>query len=112
MTLLSKRKNANSLNPTETPAVRWRVVFYGKVQFVGFRYTAIRLARPLGLTGTVCNMPDGSVLIEAQGRVNKLRKLLMQLKSQPHIHIEEYEITEIPPVEGERGFRAIREYEI
>ena len=110
MTLLSKRKNANSLNPTETPAVRWRVVFYGKVLFVGFRYTAIRLARPLGLTGTVRNKPDGTVMMEAQGRVSRLRKLIIQLKSQPHIFIEKYEITEIPPVDGERDFRAVREY--
>ena len=47
--------------------VRWRVLFSGKVQHVGFRYTAYYLARELYLTGWVDNLPDGRVAMEAQG---------------------------------------------
>lgn len=39
---------------------------YGKVQQVGFRYFVYRLAGELGVKGFVKNMPDGSVLIEAE----------------------------------------------
>ena len=56
--------------------------FYGKVQFVGFRYTARLLARELELSGWVSNLPDGSVLMEAQGETARLRKLLIRQKSQ------------------------------
>ena len=84
---------------------RWRVLFSGRVQHVGFRYTAYYLARPLYLTGWVRNLPDGRVEMEAQGGVSQLRKLLMQLKSQPHIHIERAEIEELPRVAWERGFK-------
>ena len=86
---------------------RWSMQFYGKVQFVGFRYTARLLARELELSGWVSNLPDGSVLLEAQGGISQLRKLLIQLKSQPHIHIEHSDITEIPLLAHERGFRVI-----
>ena len=90
---------------------RWRISFSGHVQHVGFRYTALYLARDLYLTGWVRNLPDGSVLLEAQGGISQLRKLLIRLKSQPHIHIEHTEIKELPLLEGERGFSVISGYE-
>lgn len=79
--------------------------FSGQVQHVGFRYTAYYLAKELYLTGWVRNLSDGRVLLEAQGGVSRLRKLLLQLKSQPHIHIEHVDIQEISPQPYERGFR-------
>ncbi|MBR6185897.1 MAG: acylphosphatase [Clostridia bacterium] len=88
---------------SETQA-RWRVRFFGQVQHVGFRYTALYLARKLYLTGWVRNLSDGSVLLEAQGGTSQLRKLLIQLKSQPHLHIEKSEITPLPIQPYERGF--------
>ena len=88
-----------------TIQARWRVLFSGRVQHVGFRYTAYYLARPLYLTGWVRNLPDGRVEMEVQGGVSQLRKLLVQLKSQPHIHIERAEIEELPRVAWERGFK-------
>lgn len=42
------------------------VHLYGKVQQVGFRYYVYRLASELGVKGFVKNMPNGSVLIEAE----------------------------------------------
>ena len=89
---------------------RWHVVFSGRVQHVGFRYTTFYLARPLYLTGWVDNLPDGRVEMEAQGGRAQLRKLVLQLKSQPHIHIDHMEILEIDPVPHERKFQ-IRGYE-
>ena len=86
---------------------RWRYVFSGQVQHVGFRYTALYITRRLDLTGWVRNLPDGRVLMEAQGSVGHLRKLLIQLKSQPHIHIEHTDITELPLLADEAGFRVI-----
>ena len=47
---------------------RLRMRFTGTVQGVGFRYTAQRLASHFpGITGTVRNVPDGSVELIAEG---------------------------------------------
>ena len=84
---------------------RWRMQFYGKVQFVGFRYTARLLARELELSGWVSNLPDGSVLMEAQGETARLRKLLIRLKSQEHFHIQQVTIRILPMEPDERQFQ-------
>ena len=86
-------------------AVRWHILFEGDVQFVGFRNTARVLARRLGLSGWVRNLDDGRVELEAQGEVSKLRKYLLQLKSQPHLLILKSEISVIPLQPYERGFQ-------
>ncbi|MBR0227043.1 MAG: acylphosphatase [Clostridia bacterium] len=91
----------------EGTQARWRIIFSGKVQHVGFRYTAYYLAKELYLTGWVRNLPDGRVLLEAQGGVSRIRKLVLQLKSQSHIHIEHTQIEEIPLLPHDRGFKVI-----
>ena len=88
----------------ERTNVRWHILFEGEVQFVGFRYTARLLARKLDLSGWVRNLPDGRVEVEAQGSVTDLRRFLLQIKSQPHIHVAHYTITVIEPDPTERRF--------
>ncbi|MBR2697545.1 MAG: acylphosphatase, partial [Clostridia bacterium] len=39
---------------------RLHLIFHGRVQHVGFRYTAYYCARQLYITGWVDNRPDGS----------------------------------------------------
>ena len=63
------------------------------------------LAKGLYLTGWVKNLQDGSVLLEAQGGTAQLRKFLIQLKSQRHLHIEKSLIAVLPPLPNERDFR-------
>ena len=84
--------------------IRWRILFEGDVQFVGFRYTARLIARKLALSGWVRNLPDGRVELEVQGPVSDLRRFLLELKSHPPIHISHYAITEIDPDPSERRF--------
>lgn len=43
-----------------------RIVVTGRVQGVGFRWSAMNLARDLGVAGTVRNREDGAVEIEAR----------------------------------------------
>ena len=62
---------------------------YGYVQGVFFRYTTRKVAKKLGLTGFVKNMPDGSVYIEAEGPEDKLLELLAFSKKGPeHAQVE------------------------
>lgn len=48
--------------------VRKHIIFYGRVQDVGFRYFSVYKARLLGLAGWVKNLDDGSVEMEVQGK--------------------------------------------
>ena len=83
---------------------RWHILFSGKVQHVGFRYTAYYIARDLGLTGWVDNLPDGRVEMEVQGQPSDLRRLLLRLKGQRHIRITQTQIRRIPRRTLERRF--------
>ena len=46
---------------------RKSIVFHGRVQGVGFRWTASQIAGEYGLTGWVRNEYDGTVTMEVQG---------------------------------------------
>ena len=85
--------------------VRKHIFFSGRVQGVGFRYSAIYLARPLGLTGWVENLWDGRVEMEVQGDEESIAQFLKELRTQRFIIINDMEIREIEPIEGERSFR-------
>ena len=56
---------------------------HGRVQGVGFRYTTERRARALELTGYVRNEADGTVLVVAEGRPDRLGKLLDWVRRGP-----------------------------
>lgn len=83
--------------------VRKRIIFHGRVQGVGFRYTAKYLARSLNLTGWVKNEWDGTVSMEVQGREKLIQKLLVGLNQGHFISIEWMDTEEIP-LENEHSF--------
>ena len=86
---------------------RWHILFSGRVQHVGFRYTAFYLARGLYITGWVDNRSDGTVEMEAQGNPIQLQKLLSKLKGQ--FEIDHIEVEKREPILHERKF-AVRGY--
>ena len=47
--------------------LRLDLVIEGRVQGVGYRYSAKMEAESLGIRGSVQNLPDGSVFVTAQG---------------------------------------------
>lgn len=48
----------------------------GRVQGVGFRYSAVRRAQELGLSGWVRNLPDGRVELEFEGPRRDLQAMI------------------------------------
>jgi acylphosphatase len=54
----------------------FNIFISGIVQGVGYRYTAVRTARSLGIKGFVHNENDGRVYIEAEGNRQQLNKLI------------------------------------
>jgi len=58
---------------------RIHAYFSGRVQGVGFRFTAENIAKGLGLTGWVRNAEDKTVEIVAEGDENSLEDFLTRL---------------------------------
>ena len=83
--------------------IRKKYKFYGRVQGVGFRYTAKYLAQSFGLTGWVKNEYDGTVKMEVQGREPMIDKLLEGLNRNSFINIEWID-SEVIPTEVEQSF--------
>jgi acylphosphatase len=57
-----------------------RVYYSGRVQGVGFRFTAQDIARGLGVCGWVKNLPDGRVEILAEAEEDVLADFLSRLQ--------------------------------
>ena len=82
--------------------VRKHIYFSGRVQGVGFRYSAVYLAKPLDLTGWVKNLWDGRVEMEVQGPEDAIREMLAELRTDTYIRIEHTEIIDKPFIKESR----------
>ncbi len=72
------------------------VVFKGRVQGVGFRYTAHRSACRFELTGFVRNLGDGSVEMLMQGNRDDVDECLADIQDSFEGYIKETQINEVP----------------
>ena len=76
-------QNLSKSRQDKTPMKRIIIQVFGLVQGVFFRYDTRKIARNLGLTGIVKNLPNGSVYIEAEGQEDKLLELLKFCRKGP-----------------------------
>lgn len=83
---------------------RFGIRFYGRVQGVGFRYTAYHTAQSLGLSGWVENEFDGTVLCEVQGERAAIDEFLGRMNNARYIIIDDMDIKELPLDDHERRF--------
>ncbi len=67
------------------------VHFSGRVQGVGFRYTTLQVAKEFEVTGYVQNLPDGRVLVEAQGHREELQAFITAVEDRMHGYIRKTE---------------------
>ena len=67
---------------TSPTPIRRRVLFHGRVQGVGFRYTTASIARRYPVVGFVRNLPDGSVELVAEAESSVLDQFLADLASE------------------------------
>jgi len=70
-----------------------RIIFYGRVQGVGFRYTAQRVANDNDVSGWVKNNPDSSVEILALAEKENIEKFIDILKRYFSSNIEKYTLS-------------------
>ena len=62
---------------------RAHVFYSGRVQGIGFRYTAQNIAENLGVYGWVKNLEDGRVEIVAEGEEKNLKEFLDKILKGP-----------------------------
>lgn len=74
--------------------IRRSVTYRGTVQGVGFRWTAVRTASGFAVTGTVRNMPDGSVELVAEGDPDEVKGFLAAVAERMSGHIRGVQVTE------------------
>ena len=84
--------------------VRYKMIFTGRVQGVGFRYKASHVANQYRLTGYVKNEYDGSVSVEIQGSEQEIYMFIKSLSVDRYIDIYGLEKEKIPVEDNERSF--------
>jgi len=83
-----------------THSERREAYYSGRVQGVGFRYTANRLAANYPVGGFVRNLPDGRVHLVAEGASGVVAEFLANVATELGDHISEAKI-DVRPATGE-----------
>ena len=82
-----------------------KIVFSGRVQGVGFRFTAYNIAIQYQLSGYVKNLPNGSVEMVAQGRDDDITNCIDDIRQALPDYITDTDIEEIPCNTGQHEFK-------
>ncbi len=74
------------------PGIRHELVhFSGRVQGVGFRYATLQVAKEFDVAGYVQNLPDGRVIVEAEGSPTEVEKFIGAVQERMHGYIRKTE---------------------
>jgi acylphosphatase len=84
-----------------------RVIFSGRVQGVGFRWTCQRIAKRHPVSGTVKNLADGTVELFADGNQQSVIAFLVEINSKMSGNIREQNITPVRDQVTFEGFKII-----
>ena len=72
------------------------IIFVGRVQGVGFRFTARSIANRHNLTGMVRNVPDGTVEMLAQGHPDDVSDCIEDIKESFKFSLNRTNIQDVP----------------
>jgi acylphosphatase len=82
-----------------------RYVISGRVQGVGYRMFALDAGRRENLAGSVRNLDDGRVEVEAEGDADALARFERALWRGPsHARVEDVAVDDVPPTGRSGGF--------
>jgi acylphosphatase len=87
-----------------------QIIYSGRVQGVGFRYSTKQIASGYEVIGTVKNLPDGRVEMQVMSQdSDELTDFLAAIdESTLGSLIKEREISNIPALTGQRGFTIVK----
>lgn len=88
--------------------VEAHLVIFGRVQGVGFRVRAQKLALGKNLYGTVGNLSDGTVEIRIQGTKPELEAFFKALQELFHGYIDHFNIDYVKPEYRFESFIIVR----
>jgi acylphosphatase len=80
---------------------RVTVLYSGRVQGVGFRYTTRSIAGRYAVVGYVQNLPDGRVELVAEGQRREVAEFLAAVREHFQTHIRDENRDDGPPADGE-----------
>jgi acylphosphatase len=80
------------------------VIYSGTVQGVGFRATAVTMARRHPVRGWVRNLPDGLVELMVDGAAKEVESFLSEVRNRMAGHIDSEEVFEREAEGSLRGF--------
>jgi len=80
------------------------VCFSGRVQGVGFRYQTLQVAKGYEVAGSVMNLPDGRVQLEAEGQLDEVRDFIVAIQERMEGYIRKVEQTETQRAPQFQGF--------
>lgn len=83
-----------------------KVIFTGRVQGVGFRYSTKQLALGFEVIGWVRNCSDGTVEMQLQGEPDEVDEFIIEIVEESDLagFVKEHSVAEIPPLQDVRGF--------
>ena len=81
-----------------------RIVYRGRVQGVGFRYTIRGIAARFEVSGYVKNLRDGTVEVVVQGVPEVVDSFLVEIVTTFHVHIDDTWSEDFEPAESFSGF--------
>jgi len=68
--------------------IRRTVLFSGRVQGVGFRFTTCDVAQRYAVTGFVRNLPDGRVEVVVEGETGEVERFVSAVRAEMAGHIK------------------------
>jgi len=80
------------------------IYYSGRVQGIGFRFTAERMAQELGVGGWVKNLSDGRVEVIAEAQEDKLKEFIAQINKTFSQYIQDIDINWQPAMGEFRDF--------
>lgn len=80
------------------------VIYHGRVQGVGFRWTARSTAADFAVVGYVRNLPDGTVELLAEGEEREVKAFLAALRQNMRSFIRQADVRFGPPTQAFASF--------
>jgi acylphosphatase len=87
-----------------------QIIYSGRVQGVGFRYSTKQIASGYEVVGTVKNLPDGRVEMQVMSQESEELEDFLAAIDESNLGslIKEREISSIPPLVGQRSFSIVK----